>query len=127
MRGYSQPFGLTVYDNEDHPIIVEDIFSLLKFFAIILVMTKLLVSIQNVMFVIVLSVLILICFVAICYYKTSQWHATEHKLIYLLEHGCLLTIENLEKAPIKHEQCGIHNRILSKPSKRNIRMAIKAG
>ncbi|MCK5413210.1 MAG: DUF1385 domain-containing protein [Candidatus Pacebacteria bacterium] len=126
MYGHSHPFGLVISDGKDW-IIAEDIFSLLRFFIILFVMTKLLTLIQTAVFIIILSVIILVYCSLVCYYEASQWHATEHKLIYLLEHSCPLTIENFQKTSIKHERCGINNKILLEPSKKKIKIAIKAG
>lgn len=52
-------------------------------------------------------------------YQLDQWHAAEHKLIYLLENGIPLTLENLIDAPMSYvpeERCGDKNKSLKDPS-----------
>ncbi len=42
----------------------------------------------------------------ICQDERSQWHAAEHKIIWLLENEQPLTLENLRKAPMISPLCG---------------------
>lgn len=59
--------------------------------------------------------------------ELTQWHATEHKLINVLEKQEILTIESLKKASKKHPKCGGNNIFLSEPSCRKIEQALEAG
>ena len=127
MRGTSTPFGFHIYDEKNKSIVVEDKLSLLKFVLMMSVISILLVQTQVRIIEILLFILSFAYIIKICYLETSQWHAIEHKLIYLLEHECVLTEENFEKASMKHERCGIRNIMLARPKLKKINIAIKAG
>ncbi|MBD3207995.1 MAG: DUF1385 domain-containing protein [Candidatus Nealsonbacteria bacterium] len=63
-------------------------------------------------------------------YQLYQWHAAEHKLIYLLENGIPLTLENLIDAPMSYipeERCGDKNRSLKNPSIDKLEEALRLG
>ncbi|MCK5466432.1 DUF1385 domain-containing protein [Candidatus Parcubacteria bacterium] len=127
MRGRSFPSGFVLYEQEDVIIEIEDLSFLAKSTTMIIGMTILFSVIQIVISQILLFILIFVCLVKICYYETSEWHAIEYKLIYLLENNCLLTIDNLERAPMKHKRCGAHNIFLHKPSLKKIKIALELG
>lgn len=59
--------------------------------------------------------------------QLKEWHATEHKLIWLLENGQKLTLENLKKASIKTSDCDLQNRYLREPSNEKLKEALRMG
>lgn len=121
MRGSSHPCGFVIYDKEKAIIGIEDLSSLMKFLAMIVGIFFLAEITQQT----VLLLLAFICLIKMVY-EWSEWHAIEHKLIYLLENKLPLTIDNLKKTPMKHERCGVGNKFLRKPSVRKMSMALKA-
>lgn len=56
-----------------------------------------------------------------------EWHATEHKLVNLIENGERLRLENLERAPMSHCRCVVGNTILREPSEKKLREALRVG
>jgi hypothetical protein len=61
--------------------------------------------------------------------NTKEWHATEHKLGYILENGGRkdLTLENLRKAPSSMgHRCSFNNRI-KEPSEKKLKEALEVG
>ncbi len=123
MRGYSYPSGFVIYDKEEAIIGVEDLSFLVKFVAIVIGISFLVEITQQ----IVLPIILTFVFLAKIVYETSEWHALEHKLIYLLENKLPLTIDNIEKAPMKQDKrCGFGDKLLRKPSARKMNMALRA-
>ncbi|MBZ9571950.1 DUF1385 domain-containing protein [Patescibacteria group bacterium] len=57
----------------------------------------------------------------------KEWHATEHKLIYLLENGERLTLENLRAAPSRNRRCASRNMWLKEPSDDKLEEAFRVG
>ena len=124
MRGCSQPFGFTVYNEKNEVVVeVEDLCSLAKSFGT-LIGILLLIEITQQTVQIVLFALAFICLIKMAR-EWSEWHAIEHKLIYLLENKLPLTVDNLKKALMQHERCGIGNKLLSEPSIRKMNLALK--
>lgn len=54
-----------------------------------------------------------------------EWHATEHKVIQLLESGKLLTLENLREMPMTSKYCGANNTDLKLPPEKKLKEALK--
>lgn len=125
MRGNSQPFGFTAYNEKNEVVVeVEDLCSLAKSFGT-LIGILLLIEITQQIVQIVLFVLAFIYLVKMAR-EWSEWHAIEHKFAYLLENKLSLTMDNLKKASMQHERCGIGNKLLSEPSTRKMDLALKA-
>ena len=123
MRGYSYPSGFVIYDKEEAIIGVEDLSFLVKFVATVIGISFLIEITQQ----IALPIMLTLVFFAKIVYETSEWHALEHKVIYLLENKLPLTIDNLEKAPMRqNKRCGIGNKLLRKPSARKMNLALRA-
>ena len=120
MRGNSHPCGFVIYDKEKAIIEVEDLSFLIKFLTMVIGIFFLAEITQQT----ALLLLAFICLVKMAY-EWSEWHAIEHKFIYLLENKLSLTADNLKKAPIQHKRCGIGNKLLSKPSIRKMNLALK--
>ena len=123
MRGQSYPSGFVIYEREKAIIGVEDLSFLVKFVVTVIAISFLIEITQQ----IALPVILTFVFLAKIAYETSEWHAIEHKLIYLLENKLPLTIDNIEKAPMKQgKRCGFGDRLLRKPSARKMSMALEA-
>jgi len=121
MRGSSHPCGFAIYNKEKVIIEVEDLSFLIKFLAMVVGIFFLAEITQQ-------TVLLLLAFVCLAKmaYEWSEWHAIEHKFVYLLENKLPLTIDNLKKAPKQHKRCGVKNRFLHEPSIRKMNLALKA-
>jgi hypothetical protein len=59
--------------------------------------------------------------------ETAEWHAAEHKLIYLLTAGSELNLQNLQNAPMFMEGCGNHNGALKDPPPEKLIETLKLG
>lgn len=59
--------------------------------------------------------------------EKGKWHATEHKLIYLLKNGKDLTLANLRAAPKELPECGGRNINLKEPEDEKLKEAIDVG
>ncbi len=59
--------------------------------------------------------------------QLKQWHATEHKVIYVLENGQELTLKSLREAPLRHYKCGHRNWCLEEPSREKLIEALRVG
>ena len=125
MRGQSQPFGFAVYNEKNEVVVeIEDLCSLVKSFGALIGILLLIEVTQQIILQTVLFALAFICLVRMAH-EQSEWHAIEHKFIYLLENELPLTVDNVEKAPMKHKRCGWKNKFLHKPSTRKVNMALQ--
>ena len=75
----------------------------------------------------IIVLVILIPWSLILEQKTAEWHAAEHKLIYLLTTGKKMTMKNLREAPAFSEKCGDNNECLKKPSEEKLKEALELG
>jgi len=75
----------------------------------------------------IIVLVILIPWSLILEQKTAEWHAAEHKLIYLLITGERLTMENLHEAPVFSKECGDNNECLKEPSEKKLKEALELG
>lgn len=59
--------------------------------------------------------------------QVMEWHAAEHKLIYLLENKEELTLETLRQAYMISPTCGCENVMLREPSDEKLNEALRVG